>query len=216
MALPMQDQQQEVSLQEYWKGFPEAPLSDTFKWVDEDGFEHMTTVRGWGDKSLSAGLAKVKALIQDNGGKPVRARAPEAPSPTPDAAVKIALEEGNKQLAVELQEMALDVPPAPGGKQYNISEIAYIKILPQPGDKITIEFYGDDRKTPHNDFASVKINKWDIGRTTGLMKHVTSADVTKPAEFMCRCRVYWTEGKEYKKADGGTGNYKDVHHVRPA
>jgi hypothetical protein len=201
------------NLQDYWKDFPEAPFSDTFKWVDADGFEHMTTVRGWGDKSLSDGITKAKALIQYNGGKPV-GKFPTAPAPTPDPAARIALEEDNKALAVELQEQASALPAAPDGKQWNITDIAFVKILPQPGDKITIEFYAADRKTPHNDYPAMKVNKWDIGRAAGLMKHVTSADVTKPAEFMLNCHVYWLDGKEYTDTSGTKKHYKDIYHVR--
>lgn len=72
----MLEQEQKPTLQEYWKGFPEAPFSDTFKWIDADGFEHMTTVRGWGDKSLNEGILKAKALIEYNGGKPAGKAAP--------------------------------------------------------------------------------------------------------------------------------------------
>lgn len=207
-------QENKPTLQEYWRGFPEAPFSDTFKWIDADGFEHMTTVRGWGDKSLSEGITKAKALIQYNGGKPAGNRPPQAPAANPDPAAKIALEEGNKDLASELQEQAAAVPPAPDGKQWNVTDIAFVKILPQPGDKITIEFYAADRKTPHNDYVTLKANKWDIGRAAGLMKYATSADVTKPAEFMLSCKVFWLDGKEYKDTSGGTKHYKDIYYVR--
>jgi hypothetical protein len=201
---------------DFWQGFPEAPFSDTFKWLDAEGYEHMLTIRGWEGGAMLKAVERAKEFIAAQGGKPVRSRPADAPAPTPDPAVKIALEEGNKQMAAELQEAGLEIPPAPAGKQYQVSDIAFVKILPQPGDRINIEFYSDDRKTPHNDFPSIKATKYDVGRAMGLLKHVTSADVTKPAEFMCRCKVYWTEGKEYKKADGGTGHYRDIHHVRPA
>lgn len=205
-----EQQEQKVTLQDYWRGFPEAPFSDTFKWVDADGFEHMTTVRGWGDKSLSEGITKAKALIEYNGGKPAGNRAPQAPAPTPDPAAKIAFEEGNKQMAAELQAQATEVPPAPDGKQWNTTKIVFVKILPQPDNKVTIEFYGNAHKQPHDQYAELLVNKWTTERAAGLMKHVTSAPVTVPAEFALNCTVYWLDGKP--KTNGGF--FKDVYHVR--
>lgn len=137
-----------------------------------------------------------------------------APAPAPDPAAQIAMQEGNNSLASELQAAAAQVPPAPDGKQWLTYNAAFVRILPQPEDKITIEFYGDDRKKPRNDFPALKANKWDVGRAIGLMKHVTSHDVTKPAEFALRCTVYYLEGKEYTGTNGQKGHYKDIYHVR--
>ena len=55
--------------QEYWQGFPEAPASDTCKWVDKLGFEHMTTLRAWGGQDLMARITKFGSLILDAEGK---------------------------------------------------------------------------------------------------------------------------------------------------
>ena len=41
--------------QEYFAGYPEATASDTFKWIDKHGFEHMTTLRTW----THGGLKKI-------------------------------------------------------------------------------------------------------------------------------------------------------------
>ena len=97
---------------------------------------------------------------------------------------------------------------------WNIYPASFVKILPQPDNKVTIEFYGKDRKQPHNDYPELKVNKWDVAQAAGLMKHVTSADVSKAAEFSLNCSVYWLEGKEYTTKDGGKGHYKNVSHVR--
>jgi hypothetical protein len=90
------------------------------------------------------------------------------------------------------------------------TKIVFVKILPQPDNRVTIEFYGNDRKSPHNQYADLLVNKWATERAAELMKHVTSAPVTTPAEFSMDCVVYWLEGKE--KANGG--HFKDVYHVR--
>lgn len=200
-----------ISLQEYWKDFPEAPFSDTFKWVDEDGFEHMTTVRGWGDKSLSEGINKAKALIQYNGGKPAGHRATPAAAPQPDPAAKIALEEGNKQMAAEMQEQAVAVPPSRKGAPYQTVDVDIVEVLPQPDNKTTLKFYGANDKYPR-----VSVNKWKIEAANGLMKHVTSEDMSKAAKYHLKCRVYYTDGSAYQTTEGETRHYKDVEHVRPA
>jgi hypothetical protein len=59
-----------VTPQDYWKGFPEAPASDTFKWVDAKGFEHMTTIRSWSVSGLVTQIAELSSDVQEAGGKP--------------------------------------------------------------------------------------------------------------------------------------------------
>lgn len=201
-----------ISLQDYWKDFPEAPFSDTFKWIDSDGFEHMTTVRGWGDKSLSDGINKAKALIQYNGGKPVSNRAQPAAAPQPDPAAKIALEEGNKQMAQEIQVQATAVPPSRKGVDvsYQIIDVDIVEVLPQPDGKTTLKFYGTSDKYPR-----VSVNKWKVEAANGLMKHVTSEDMGKAAKYTLKCRVYYTDGSSYQTTNGETRHYKDVEHIRP-
>ena len=59
---------------EYWKDFPEAPASSTFKWLDTDGFEHMTTFRAYSGSTLMGVVDKFIAEIKDKGGKPLNAK----------------------------------------------------------------------------------------------------------------------------------------------
>lgn len=203
----LNEQEPKISLQDYWRGFPEAPFSDSFRWVDADGFEHLTTVRGWGDKSLSEGISKAKVLIQYNGGKPTgNHNLPAAAAPQPDPAAKIAQEAGNKQMAQELQTQAEAVPAPPDGKLWQFYEADIVKVLPQPDDRVTIEFWGTGRK-----FPDLKVVKWKLDSANGLMKHVTSEPMSKAAEYKLRCRVYYTNGKEFEAGKF----YKDVAHVRP-
>ncbi len=80
-------EEKKVTHQEYWQGFPEAPASDTFKWVDGEGFEHMTTIRAWTGEGLYQQVSKFVAHVKDTGGRtnaPVHAPAPVA-APTPSA-----------------------------------------------------------------------------------------------------------------------------------
>jgi hypothetical protein len=198
---------------EYWAGFPEAPVSDTFKWVDTAGFEHMLTLRAYSPHLLFRQIEKTIAGITDIGGKPVTVRPTAAQPPATDPAAKIAMEEGNKELAAELQKIAAEVPPSRKGAdaKYQITEAAVVEVLPQPDEKVTIKFYGDGDKYPR-----VAVNKWRIEAATGLMKYVTSEPMSKAGKYTLSCRVYWTEGNAFTKEDGSTGHYKDVEHVRPA
>lgn len=55
---------------EYWNGFPEAPYSDSFKWVDTNGFEHLSTVRAWTGGTLLSGIERITTAIFERGGVP--------------------------------------------------------------------------------------------------------------------------------------------------
>jgi hypothetical protein len=114
------------------------------------------------------------------------------------------------------QYIPSDLPVPPEGKSWNIAEVCWVKILPQPEGKVNIEFYGNDRKNPHNEFPSIKITKWSQERAAKLLEGVTSAKVFTPAEFTLICKILWTEGNTYTTREGKTGHYKDVHHVIPA
>jgi hypothetical protein len=63
---------------EYWKEFPEAPFSDSFKWTDVHGFEHLTTVRGWTFPAMMTSLERAASAIFDLQGKPAGVRTPAA------------------------------------------------------------------------------------------------------------------------------------------
>lgn len=67
---------------EYWQGFPEAPYSDSFKWTDQNGFEHLSTVRAWTGRGLLTGIEKMTSNIIDLQGKPMNGKAQPAPGNT--------------------------------------------------------------------------------------------------------------------------------------
>jgi len=58
------------SAQEYWKGFPESPVSSTFKWTDPEGYEHMTTMRAYSTAQLLQLIVRFKAELAEFGGVP--------------------------------------------------------------------------------------------------------------------------------------------------
>ena len=199
----------EENERKYWDGFPEAPISTTFKWIDAQGFEQMTTVRGWKWTDTIKTVEKVTSNILDLGGKPAGSR--PAPPPKPDVAATIAAEEGNTQLAEQLQKEYAEVPAPPDGKTWNVTEIARIVVIPQPDDRVNVELYADGHK-----FPDLKVSKWKAEQVSGLLKYVTDVDVKQPHDLKLPCNAYWLEGNEYTKQDGTKGHYKNVSHIRPA
>lgn len=134
----LNEQEPKISLQDYWKDFPEAPFSDTFKWIDADGFEHMTTVRGWGDKSLSDGINKAKALIQYNGGRPANGRTP------PPAMVPVATS-APQPIAAPQPTVAA---PAAVDTGINTMEIVKVKVTPKPNDAVELALFAANHQYP--------------------------------------------------------------------
>lgn len=181
-----------------------------FTTIYVDGNPINLTARSTNPYDALAGLClTIRLANKALGATTEKPQPPLAPAPKPDAAARI-VRDDNQQLADEFQAQSLEVPAPPDGKTWEICEIDKIKILPQPDDRITVEFYQINMKWP-----TVKVNKRKIQDVSNLLKHVTSADITKAAEFSLPCKVYWTQGKEFKNQDGETHHYKDVAHVRP-
>lgn len=82
-----------------------------------------------------------------------------------DVAAKIALEAGNKAMAKELQANYEEVPPTQNGQQWQTYKADIVKVLPQPDDRVTIEFWGTGRK-----YADLKVVKWKLESANGLAK----------------------------------------------
>jgi len=136
-----------------------------------------------------------------------------APPPVPSKAAE-AVKDGTPEAQAAVKAVVEGVGDPPAGKEWQTCDVCFVKILPQPGELVSIEFYGNAHKQPHDDFPEVKVNKWKYEQAAGLMKHVTSASVKEANEFALSCRVYYTIGKEYTKKDGSKGNYRDIGHVR--
>jgi hypothetical protein len=84
-----------------------------------------------------------------------------------------------------------------------------IKVLPQPDEKVTLEFYDGGQ------YPVIKVNKWKVADAQALLKHVTSQDVSKASEVGVSVKIYWEEGAEYEFR-GKIGRYKNVKHLRLA
>lgn len=57
-----------TTVKDYFQGFPEAPVSDNFKWVDGDGFEHTTTIRGYSAPAVFKVVDEAKEHVKLVGG----------------------------------------------------------------------------------------------------------------------------------------------------
>jgi len=75
-----QRETQRETRREYYLNFPEAPMSDNFKWVDSDNIVHQTTVRAYGPQELERNINEMKKIIQNQDGVPVGSSLPQLPT----------------------------------------------------------------------------------------------------------------------------------------
>lgn len=203
------NEEQTKALQEakaYWQSFPEAPFSDSFKWVDGAGFEHLTTVRGWNFSGLYQSLAKATAQITETGGKPAgNPRPPQAPPPDMPKAAQEAMQEGDNEAAAAIQASIEDVGEPPAGKAWKTMDINRVVISALPDDLYTLECYSPGHKWP-----DLKVQKRKLSQIAGMLKHITNADPAKPADMTVNATAYYVDGKP--KDNGGF--WLDLYHLR--
>lgn len=185
----------------------EAGASLNVEVLDADGIRTQLTLRAESASDWLALLRERKAFIEaarKNGWIITRTTAP-ASAPTPPSTPAPALESPNGSPA------ATPVADFDTAGLY-CTEVGRVVCRPEPGDKVTIEFFEDGHK-----WADFKVGKAPLARAGGLMKHVAHlVDITRAVEVTARINVWWKYGKEYVKDDGTTGKYKDVMHVRAA
>jgi hypothetical protein len=91
---------------QYFENFPEAPASDTFRWSDPQGFEHMLTLRAWHIKPLLKAIGEAQAEILVAGGKP----AGQSVKPAPVATVQERGDDGLPVIDGEGQPVLIALP----------------------------------------------------------------------------------------------------------
>jgi hypothetical protein len=116
------DQEKKVSMQDYWKGFPEAPATDTIKWVDMNGFDHFTTIRAWTPSSLKKAVDEFISRVVAEGGKSISQLAP-APSAEP---VMVQMRDENNTPIVGVDQKPI-MEKIDGAKVYTIEGVAHDK-----------------------------------------------------------------------------------------
>lgn len=183
--------------------FTEAPASVNFFGVTRKGWNLQFTIRDWDEVRLLSRFIAFTTYLEEKGVSPKPVGQQPAPPPTGDPAAKIAREAGNTTLANELEAAVQDVPESDYDEYLDFARLV---IWPQPDDRVNLEFY-----VPGHKYADVKVNKWKTAQASGLLKHLMTADVTKPGDFNVSGRVFWKQGKEYQPGKF----YKDVTHVRP-
>lgn len=119
MATP-ETTQERPTAKDFWQGFPEAPFSDTFKWVDGDGYEHMLTIRGWEGGAMLKAVEKAKEFIANLGGKPAGRLSP-APAAEP-LMITVRDENGTPMVDADQQPIQEKID---GAKVYTVEGVAH-------------------------------------------------------------------------------------------
>lgn len=187
----------------------EAGFSANFHLTHEKTGPIQFTFRGATSAEWHAVMNDVSEFTQHMKALGYRFNVPQAaPPPVANKAAEIVAEEGNHELSAQIKAQAERVPDPPAGKQWQTIAAARVVIKPEPGDLVSVEFYEPNHKWP-----DIKANKWKNERAAGLLKHVTSADVSKAADLSLGCVVYYVNGAEKKDKPGEF--WKDIYHVRP-
>jgi hypothetical protein len=118
--------EQTVTPQEYFKGFPEAPTSDTIKWTDKHGIEHMTTIRAWSPEGLIQAVDRFISARFESG----EAKEPAKPAVTPAPAAPATQKAATTDTGV------------------NTMAIKKMTVAPQADGKVKIGLYADGHKFP--------------------------------------------------------------------
>jgi hypothetical protein len=102
-----------------------------------------------------------------------------------------------------------------GGQVFGgIIDIVSLDVTPKMDGKVKIDFFGNDRKIPRNQYASLS---WTTTPEMALSKlnavaGFTNDQMYRVGSFSLKCRLYWVPGKLNKAGVP----YKDVDHFEPA
>jgi len=197
MATPEQTPQDP---KEYWQGFPEAPYSDSFKWTDEQGFEHLSTVRAWTGKNLLTGIDKMVSNIIDLKGKPINGKPQPAPVAGP-AQIQLKTEDGTPVIDAETRQPVMVNLPS-GHHLFTVKEVYHDKTQSGKDNlKIVLEEkyefgngkYGVSCFHPNGFYNGWK--DWEVGKRFAPSREAAKVIIRDPKEG---------------------GKYADVVEFRPA
>lgn len=168
---------------EYWKGFPEAPFSDTFKWTDGNGFEHMTTVRGWALMPFMSSIQNTVKHITDSGGKNNKPAQAPAPEPRLDQAPAPAKDEAN-----------------PTGLSFQVSKLKVTPEIKDGAQRIMVELFAEGHQ-----WADIKAFYSTAEQAAVAFADVTGLDFHVAGEYSINCIADYrlsdkknTKGNPYK------------------
>lgn len=173
--------------QEYYKDFPEAPFSDTFKWVDSNGYEHMITVRSWSATSLLQALKQTQEHITEFGGTPV-----------------------NK---TNLQQKPVSTEPTyhPVEEGLQTLLVAKVEVTPKPDNKVELKLYGENDKYPrlyHNGTVDQVLTALSVTGLDWKKEQLTVANSIN-AKF-------YADWRNSEKLNSNGKPYKNIQGYRPA
>lgn len=199
----------QTTKQELYIEAPQAEAGFSASWQMRDTHGQPVTLTM---RALSAGewraLLGTRAQMVETALKSGWALMSEAPRQSPQATVPASAP------ALESPHGAQSTTPVTDFDTDGLycTEVARVVCRPEPGDKVSIEFYEDGHK-----FADFKVGKAPLVRAGGLMKHVAHlVDITRAVDVSVRLNVWWKYGNEYTNQKGETKRYRDVMHVRAA
>jgi hypothetical protein len=176
-----------VRPQDYFQGFPEAPASDTFKWIDALGYEHMTTIRAWSGTILYNELSKFVAYLEETGAR--TAALQPAPKPAQAPAPKPAIANAS-------------------GTSFKISKIKVTPEIKDGAQRIMVELFQDGRQ-----WADIKAFYTTSEAAQTAFSSVTDLDFKTASEYQINCIAdYRLSDKKNTKGKP----YNNLVAVRPA
>lgn len=181
----------EMTIQEHFAGFPEAPASDTFRWIDGFGIEHMTTIRAWSGSTLYEQSAKFINHVMETGGKTAALQ----PAPKPAQAPAPAWPNEKEEAASN-----------PAGTSFKVSKIKVTPEIKDGASRIMVELFAEGHQ-----WADIKAFYTTAEQATVAFGDVTQLDFNTAGEYSINCIA------DYRLSDkkNSKGNpYKNLVRVR--
>lgn len=117
-------------IQKFWQGFPEAPVSDSCKWIDPQGYEHLTTVRAWTIPGLFDALVKLQGAIVNVDGRPINQQPKPAPV-APPAQIQERDDTGTPMVDADQNPVMINLPA--GTRLYAVAALYHDQTKPKDG-----------------------------------------------------------------------------------
>ena len=112
-------EEKKITAKEFFEGFPEAPVSDTFKWYDTDGYEHMLTIRGYAVSAVLKAVEETRAALKEQGGLSAKV--------LPKAQTDIPMRDENGTPVVDADHKPIMAALPEGVHMYTVAGLAHDK-----------------------------------------------------------------------------------------
>lgn len=147
-----------------------------------------------------------------NGGKASAPASPEQPIKPSDA------EKPKRNYKDPISQAELPAELAETNEDVFAAEFDAFKILPQPDNKSTVEFWKDGLDFP----VGAKMNKWKHDTIINALAKLTEQEIdpAKAAEYRIAGVQYWVKGNEFTITQGAKkgekSHYKNLVLLKPA